>query len=502
MSVKIEFDGTNKFTFTGSGSYSGSETVNSQTIQFSSITVSDGIQIEIDSGITSSITIQNSTFEKSCWIGSSVSNCKFKQNGNLIIGSSQSQDFKFNKINIHGESESITFNGTNENLILNCEESFSISSTAIGIKLENSLGLVINNYGPFSIVSTNGDAITCQNSATGIINNYGNFTINSYTGITIGKSSIINNFGELNFKAFGDGIYSDPTGTLIFNNFNQFIADCGNDIISTYSNTTVSINNYGLINLKNTLSHGIYCYTGSSLSFENFGTILINTSQFCFHFGDKSSTQFTNTGVFDIVGHYGFYCNGNSSCIFNNSTNCDFNLSNSDSNYGFDLYGNLTITITNQLFEVITDNIRTGLCFSKTPSHWNGRTLTNSMKTNVEGVSSILSYSENGNILESTIQNHFPKIEGNRLLNDNEYPLVLIRGVIPETDPIIQVDGVLVLQPHSSLEIIGNFSIPEDSTLIVSKEAKINNCKIQSESVILLKSELKDFSINSAIVII
>ena len=140
MSVKIEFDGTNKFTFTGSGSYSGSETVNNQTIQFSSITVSDGIQIEIDSGVTSPITIQNSTFEKSCWIGSSVSNCKFKQNGNLIISSSQSQDFKFNKINIHGKSESITFNGTNENLILNCEESFQFPQ----LQLESNLRILLD----------------------------------------------------------------------------------------------------------------------------------------------------------------------------------------------------------------------------------------------------------------------------------------------------------------------------------------------------------------------
>ena len=199
--MSIGFDNVNVLTFPTIGTYNGSVTVNSQTVTLTNIeTTIDELKIEIDSGLTSAITISDFIFGKNCWIGSSLTNCEYDSDGTLSIKSSQSRkSFKFNKISINSAGEGGAI--SNGNVIINgVDHDLTINGGYCGI--ENNGTITINNYG---IMNINGDNYAINNSGITTINNYGTIIINNDNSNGIDNSSSLltfNNFGIIDLNGY------------------------------------------------------------------------------------------------------------------------------------------------------------------------------------------------------------------------------------------------------------------------------------------------------------
>ena len=167
--------------------------------------------------------------------------------------------------------------------------------------------------------------------------------------------------------------------------------------------------------------------------------------------------------------------------IFNNSSILNLN-------HIIDTQGETIINITDSLFLIETSSTQTSIGFTSTPSTWNGRIFENNSTFSNFTKASITSYFDNypSSITLQSGEQVFNKLEN--IFNQSiYYPL--------------QSKGTLVLQPKSSLEVSDPFELPQGSTLICSKDTKINNSQIQGESSVLLKSELKDKTITNGKVI-
>ena len=151
------------------------------------------------------------------------------------------------------------------------------------------------------------------------------------------------------------------------------------------------------------------------------------------------------------------------------------------------------INISDSLFLVESSSTSTSINFTSIgfnspPSTWNGRTFTNTVHLNNFTKASITSYFDN---YPSSITLQSGEQVLNKLENESDSPVFYE----------LQSKGILILQPKSSLEVSDPFELPQGSTLICSKDTKINNSQIQGESSVLLKSELKDKTITNGKVI-
>ena len=410
----------------------GPTQIDSNQFTFTNCTITSGISITFDFSESTSITVSNCTINKSCTIGFNITNCSYDSDGTLIINGSQFSPFKFNKINIRGNSSAI--NIRNGQIIISSDDhELNIISGNYGIYNNNGT-TTINNSGLMTISGSNSDGI--YNSVITTINNSGLITIS-------GKSSGINNSGSMTINNSGSMTIS------------------GNNGISNIG--IIIINNYGTISITSNYNYGIYNYR--SMIIDNYGSITISGN---------------NNGIAN-----------NKTLTFNNSSINNLNLSN-----GFQSYEITTINISDSLFLIESSSTLTSIGFTSTPSTWNGITFTNS--SSLSGFSKVLvdlnhyfkPQSPFSNYLEYPKQITLQSGEQyfcNKLKNDSEESLSF------ELEP----RGTLILQPHSSLEVSDHFELPEESTLIVSGEAKINDSLIRGQSAILLSSELNGRVLNN-----
>ena len=199
--MSIGFDNQHTLTFPIIGTYNGSVTVNQQTVTLTNIeTTIDDLQIEIDSGLTSAIEISSFIFGKNCWIGSSLRNCEYDSGGTLKINSYQPPLFKFNKINISGDSGATNNGGITIN---SDDHELSISGGRYYYGIENNRIITINNYG---IMNINGGNYAINNSGITTINNYGTINISGANyGInnsSLSSSLTFNNFGIIDLNGY------------------------------------------------------------------------------------------------------------------------------------------------------------------------------------------------------------------------------------------------------------------------------------------------------------
>ena len=446
-----------------SGWSNGPTNIDSNQFTFTNCTITSGIAITFDFSESTSITVSNCTINKSCTIGSNITNCSYDLFGILKINESQSgKHFKFNKINISGDKTSI--NGYNITILSDDHELNIISNNDYGISNYNYGSMTISNYGTISITSNRNYGIS--NKGTMTIDNYGTMTISG------------DNYG----------IYNDG-GSMTINNYGTISITSNHSRGIDNNSKTMAINNSGIMNI-NTHDIGI-CSNGiGTMTINNLGIIRL----------DINETGIRNFGTMNISNYnimvinctdYGIYNDSNSSITFNNSSIINLNLRN-----GFQSYEITSINISDSLFLIESSSLSTHFDFTSTPSTWNGITFTNS--TNLSNFSKVLvdlnhyfkPQSPFSNYLEYPTQITLQNGEQyfcNKLKNDSEELLSF------ELEP----RGTLILQPHSSLEVSDHFELPEESTLIVSGEAKINDSLIRGQSVILLSSELNGRVLNN-----
>ena len=320
-------EGSNILTFPTIGTYDTKQvTINKQTVTLERITTTiDNLQIEIDSGLTSAITISNFTFGKNCWIGSSLTNCEYDSGGTLKINGDQNSPFKFNKINISGNNGAIN-NGSNTKIIIRSDDhKLNISGGNYGIADVLGATTTINNFGTMNIRSS------------GSSNSYGILNANMLT---------INNFGMMNITS------NDNTGITCLKE--------------------VTIDNSGIIDI-NTKSH---CINSESITINNSGTMIITTindNDYGIHSTDNGTTTINNSGIMSISSSDGHAINTDDS---GTTTISNSSIININGNINTKL-GILSIEITDSLFSIETSTTSTSIGFTSTTSTWNGRTITN-----------------------------------------------------------------------------------------------------------------------------
>ena len=447
-----------------SGWSNGPVYIDSNQFTFTSCTITSGITITFDFSESTNITVSNCTINKSCTIGSNITDCVYDLFGILTINASQSgKSFKFNKINISGDKTSIS--GDNITILSDDHE----------------LNIISNND-DYGIINYNNEQIT--------INNYGTMTIsgNRNYGISNRGTISIDNYGTMTISGNNHGIYNDGASMTI-NNYGTISITSNHSHGIQNNSKTMAINNSGIMNI-NTHDIGIYSNGIGTMTINNLGIIRL----------DINETGIRNFGTMNISNYnimvinctdYGIHNDSNSSMTFNNSSIINLNLRN-----GFQSYEITSINISDSLFLIESSSLSTHFDFTSTPSTWNGITFTNS--TNLSYFTKVLvdlnhyfkPQSPFSNYLEYPKQITLQSGEQyfcNKLKNDSEEPLSF------ELEP----RGTLILQPHSSLTVSDHFELPEESTLIVSGEAKINDSIIRGQSAILLSSELNGRVLNN-----
>ena len=104
----------------------GPTQIDSNQFEFSNCTITSGISITFDFSESTSITVSNCTINKSCTIGSNITNCSYDLFGILKINESQSgKHFKFNKIK--GKITIVTYLNEKQEFV------FEIKDTGDGI---------------------------------------------------------------------------------------------------------------------------------------------------------------------------------------------------------------------------------------------------------------------------------------------------------------------------------------------------------------------------------
>ena len=318
----IEFDDQHTLTFSSIGSYNTKEvTVNEQTVKLEGIeTTVANLRIEIDSGLTSDIKISNFIFGKSCWIGSSLTNCEYDSDGTLTIKSSQTSPFKFNKINISGGNGAINSGKDTEVIIQSDDHKLNISGGDYGIADVLRATTTINNFGTMNIRGIGGSkSYGILNGNTLTINNSGTMTIISNdTGITCTEEVTIDNSGIIDITSINSDVTTiNNSGIMIINTIND--NDYG---IHSTDNGITTINNSGIISISSSDGHAIYTDISGTTTINNSSIININ------------GNIYTRLGI-------------------------------------------LSIEITDSLFSIETSSSSTSIGFTSTPSTWNGRTFTN-----------------------------------------------------------------------------------------------------------------------------
>ena len=287
---------------------------------------------------------------------------------------------------------------------------------------------------------------------------------------------------ELNVSGGTCGIMN-AIGTITINNFGTMTITSNDDTGITCS-TKVIIDNSGIINI-NSSSHGINTNSGV-MTINNSGTIIITTindNNYGIHSARSGTTTINNSGIMSISSsdEHAIYTDISGTITINNSS-----IININGNI-YTRLGILSIEITDSLFSIETSSSSTSIGFTSTPSTWNGRTFTNNSNFSGFTKASIISYFDNypSSITLQPGKQVFNKLE-NTFNQSIYYPL--------------QSKGTLILQPKSSLEVSDPFELPQGSTIICSKDTKINNSQIQGESSVLLKSNLENKVLNDSVV--
>ena len=270
--------------------------------------------------------------------------------------------------------------------------------------------------------------------------------------INAGQSSSPFKFNKISISGGGSDAISKSGVTI--NSDDHELNISGSNYGIQNSGTTITINNYGTMSISSSWGNGI----------QNHGTMIIN------NYGMMNVNRKDGVGI---------VCNG--TMIFKNSSIININGT-------INAQGETIINISDSLFLVKPSSTRASIGFSSTPSTWNGRTFVNTSSFSNFTKASITSYFDN---YPSSITLQSGEQVFNKLENNSEKPILYE----------LQSKGTLILQPKSSLEVSDPFELPQGSTLICSKDTKINNSQIQGESSVLLKSELKDKTITNGKVI-
>ena len=284
--------------------------------------------------------------------------------------------------------------------------------------------------------------------------------LNINCDITTSTNNVItiNNSGTINICCENFGILiQGPDETLTINNSGSMAINGGNGTSAINNAGALTINNSGIMTIDGNSLTGVI-YNSGSMTINNSGKMTINSKL----------DMISNTAVNDLT-------------TFTNSSTIEFNLEN----VGLQCSGQTTINITDSLFSWSSDSDFSQIFFTNsTASTWNGRTFTNNSQFQFKGTASITSYFDN---YPSSITLQSGEQVFNKLENNSEKPILYE----------LQSKGTLILQPYSSLEVSDHFELPEESTLIVSGETKINDSLIRGQSVILLSSELNGRVLNN-----
>ena len=452
--------------------YSNSIKIGDFTLTIKSCDFSKGVEVTFDTNCT----IASSKIDKSCYIGSDITNCTYDSDGTLTINAAQSSRFKFNKIDISsiniGNNSKIIIRSDDHKLNINCDITTSTNNV-----------ITINNSGTINICCENFGILIQGPDETLTINNSGSMAINGGNG-----TSAINNAGALTIN--NSGIM-----TIDGNSLTGVIYNSGSMTINNSGKMTI---NSKLDMISNTAVNDLTTFTNSStieFNLENVGlqcsgqtTINITDSLFSWSSdSDFSQIFFTNSTASTWNGR-----------TFTNNSQFQFKGTASITSYFNSYPSSITLDAREQILTEITGNIIENITNSPLTLCSGPIPLTNPIIIN-NGVVSLgpnsslylpqtLKLSENVILVRGNVTLDKPEQNFSIILNETDEPLM--------EEENATTFGRIVLQPHSSFEFPLDFEIPPTVSIIIGNQAKVNNCDIFGNSSVLLGKSIENLIVS------